>query len=161
MGGGGDIDGLAWLDNLTDIQVSKIEMSLTLLLSFHWLTDDCIIYPVKRRDIQRRVLKLPRARAVISWLRVLADNISRYIPPPSGEHKTGLQDQEIFNLRSTCHTALDRCERDSDCRYEGGTDGRYGRDQSSIISLLSSDLTWSLSRLAVRTPAAETDACPQ
>ena len=26
------------------------------------------------------------------------------------------EDQEIFNLRSTCHIALDRCERDSECR---------------------------------------------
>ena len=31
----------------------------------------------------------------------------------SGE---GMQDQEMFNLRSTCHIALDRCERDSNCR---------------------------------------------
>merc|ERR1719270_300978 len=33
-----------------------------------------------------------------------------------GEGKNSLQDQEIFNLRSTCHIALDRCERDSNCR---------------------------------------------
>jgi len=30
--------------------------------------------------------------------------------------ESSLQDQEIFNLRSTCHIALDRCERDSNCR---------------------------------------------
>jgi len=33
-----------------------------------------------------------------------------------GEHKTSQQDQEIVNLRSTCHLAMDRCERDSNCR---------------------------------------------
>lgn len=31
----------------------------------------------------------------------------------SGE---GMQDQEMFNLRSTCHIALDRCEKDGACR---------------------------------------------
>jgi len=33
-----------------------------------------------------------------------------------GEHKTSQKDQEIVNLRSTCHLAMDRCERDSNCR---------------------------------------------
>ena len=33
----------------------------------------------------------------------------------SGE---GMQDQEMFNLRSTCHIALDRCEKDGACRYK-------------------------------------------
>jgi len=33
-----------------------------------------------------------------------------------GEQKTSQQDQEIVNLRSTCHLAMDRCERDSNCR---------------------------------------------
>merc|ERR550532_3188307 len=49
------------------------------------------------------------------------ENTTPYFLPTAvdrerGEHKTSLQDQEIFNLRSTCHIALDRCERDSDCR---------------------------------------------
>jgi len=33
-----------------------------------------------------------------------------------GEQKTSQKDQEIVNLRSTCHLAMDRCERDSNCR---------------------------------------------
>ena len=37
--------------------------------------------------------------------------------PVLGEQKTSQKDQEIVNLRSTCHLAMDRCERDSNCRY--------------------------------------------
>ena len=92
----------------------------------------------------------------ISWLRVFTIQYFSLFSSP-GEHKTSLQDQEIFNLRSTCHIALDRCERDSDCRYDGRQEGGINH----TLYLSSTDLTWSLSRPAVRTPAAETDACPQ
>ena len=30
---------------------------------------------------------------------------------------TSQSDEEVLNLRSTCHTALDACERDSSCRW--------------------------------------------
>ena len=33
---------------------------------------------------------------------------------------TSQSDQEIVNLSSTCHTALDACERDPACRWAGG-----------------------------------------
>ena len=41
------------------------------------------------------------------------NNDNKVMLDASGE---GMQDQEMFNLRSTCHIALDRCERDSNCR---------------------------------------------
>ncbi|XP_023329404.1 uncharacterized protein LOC111702073 [Eurytemora carolleeae] len=44
-----------------------------------------------------------------------------YIPSVSdreynGSRQPTLQDQEIINMRSTCHLALDNCERDAACR---------------------------------------------
>ena len=92
---------------------SKFNFSLP---DFSVIVTGCIIY--KRRNI------------LIRWIRRITSLLSGYGADSepvwfsdyiflSGEQRSGgsLQDQEIFNLRSTCHIALDRCERDSNCRY--------------------------------------------
>jgi len=68
----------------------------------------------------RDLARAPGSRTMVTRRHTVSvdETTTPYFLPTAGDRERGegMQDQEMFNLRSTCHIALDRCERDSNCR---------------------------------------------